>query len=147
MTSVRGVKDKGHLEDVGADYGGDGLSGLEVLASDDGEVGDDGLGIEGELPKRGPVLAEQLVDQRLLGGACVAIGGGGGGVRSGVPRRRREARLLGAGVGARGGSAGGSGGLHGDRGGAHEGGILGTRVSGPWERERAGELGFARRGA
>lgn len=147
LTSVRGVKGKGHLEDVGADEGGDGLGGLEVLAGDDGEVGDDGLGVEGELPERGPVLAEQLVDQRLLGGACAAIGGGGG-VRSGVPRRRlREARLLGAGVGARGGSAGGGGGLHGDRGGAHDRRVGGreARVCGAWERERAGELGFARR--
>ncbi|CAD6202906.1 unnamed protein product [Miscanthus lutarioriparius] len=52
---------------------------LEVLAGDDGEVGDDGLGVEGELPERGPVLAEQLVDQRLLGDAGGAIGGSGGG--------------------------------------------------------------------
>lgn len=128
--SVREVKGKGHLEDVGADEGGDGLGGLEVLAGDDGEVGDDGLGVEGQLPERGPVLAEQLVDQRLLGSACCdAIGGGSVGRRSGVPWRwRREARLLGdAGVGARRGSAGGGGGLHGGRGGggAHGGGALG----------------------
>ena len=106
MTSVRGVKGKGHLEDVGADEGGDGLGGLEVLAGDDGEVGDDGLGVEGELPERGPVLAEQPVDQCLLGGASGAIGGSGG-VRSRVRRRQRrlrEAWLLGAtGVGACGG--------------------------------------------
>ena len=104
---------------------------LEVLADDDGEVGDDGLGVEGELPERGPVLAEQLVDQRLLGGAGGAIGGSGGCVRFGVPwrQRLREARLLGAtGVGAHGGSAGG--GFLGDSGG---GGAHDRRVG----RERA----------
>lgn len=152
MTSVRGVKDKGHLEDVGADESGYGLGGLKVLAGDDGEVGDDGLGVEGELPERGPVLAEQLVNQRLLGGACAAIGGGGGsGVRSGVPcRRLREARLLRAGVGASGGSAGGGGGLHGDSGGggAHDRRVGGreARVWGALERERAGEARVCKAG-
>lgn len=89
---------------------------MEVLAGDDGEVGDDGLGVEGELPEGGPVLRDELVHLRLVDGGGVAIGGSG--VRSGIPGGGvlGEARLLGVGGG---GSAGGGGGLHGGGGGAH----------------------------
>lgn len=109
-------EEKGHLEDVGADERGDGLGGVEVLAGDDCEVGDDGLGVEGELPEGGPVLRDELVHLRLVDGGGVAIGGSG--VRSGIPGGGvlGEARLLGVGGG---GSAGGGGGLHGGGGGAH----------------------------
>ena len=141
MTSVRRVKGKGHLEDVGADEGGDGLGGLEVLAGDDGEVGDDGLGVEGELPERGPVLAEQLVDQRLLGGA---IGGSGGGcARRGflAPPGSGPAADLRAEAEASMGTAEAEARM---TGGWAVGGRQ-ARVWGAWERERAGELGFARR--
>lgn len=81
-----------NLEDVGADEGCDGLGGVEVLASDDGEVGDDGLGVEGELPERRPVLRDQLVHLRLLDArGRAAIGGSAGaGVRSGIPRGGRR---------------------------------------------------------
>lgn len=108
---------------------------MEVLAGDDGEVGDDGLGVEGELPERRPVLRHQLVHLSLLLrrgrrgrrsaapiGCAAAVRGGG----SGVPRGREEALLLGRarGVRRRGSARRGRGGLHG---GAHGGADTGRR--------------------
>lgn len=123
-----------NLEDVGADERSDGLSCVQVLAGDNGEVGDDGLGVERELPERRPVLRDKLVHLHLLLGAGRRRGAIGG-VRSGVPRGLREALLLvGGGRVRRRGSAGrrggGGGGLHG---GAH-----GERPM----RRRAVQLGF-----
>ena len=115
---------------------------LEVLAGDDGEVGDDGIGVEGELPERGPVLAEQLVDQRLLGGAGGAIGGSGGGggcARRGflAPPGSGPAADLRAEVEAE-ASMGTAEAEARMTGGWAVGGRQ-ARVWGAWERERAGE--------
>jgi hypothetical protein len=57
---------------------------LKVLTGDDGEVDDNGLGVEGELPKRRTVLREQLIDHGLLGGSRHGATGGSA-VRSEVP--------------------------------------------------------------
>ena len=65
MGQVERRRRRGHLEDVVADECGDGPGSVEVLPGDDGEVGDDGLGVEGELPEHRPVLHHQLVHLRL----------------------------------------------------------------------------------